>query len=71
MTLKPQGKEATSFPADFSQSEQMGVILSSQQCTYVPNVERKIQSQEWLQKPASSYFSLQVAAVNKTLSRTN
>jgi hypothetical protein len=46
MTLKPQGNEAMSFPTDFSQSEQMDVILSSQQSTYVPNVERRIQSQE-------------------------
>lgn len=52
MTLNPQGKKETSFPADFLQSEQMGVIFNSQQCTYVPNVERRILSQEWLQKPA-------------------
>lgn len=41
--IKPQGKEATNFSAEF---EQMGVILSSQQHTYIPNVERKILSQE-------------------------
>lgn len=71
MTLEPYGKEATNFPTDFSLSKQMGVILSSQQCTYVPNVERRILSQEWLQKPVSSYLLSQVAAVNMALCRIN